>query len=421
MKKFIKSTIAHPFFSSSIVMLVGTNSINAINYLYHVIMGRVLGPADYGELASFFSLISLLSVIPLSFGTVIIKFVAASKNDQEVTGYLKWFMKPVLITALVLGIGTAISSFFLAEYLNTPHIWGIILIAISFLFSLPAYLFRSILQGLIKFHLVVISLISETAIKLLAGVLLVLFGWGVMGAMTGLLLSIITGWVISYFFLRSYLNINRTEKIDKKGVLKFTFPVLIQTLAMTSLMSADLILVKHYFPSFEAGIYAAVATLGKIILFASAPVATVMFPLVTQKYARQEGYISMFILSIVATLLVVSGVIGIYFLFPKFIMGLLYGDRYLSGISLLVPYAFFTGLLSVASLYINLFLSTNHTKVVAIPFIAALVQLGGISFLHSSIHEVVWVSVAVATLLFIALSVYFLRVAIPNGHKIIKK
>lgn len=176
MKKFIKSTIAHPFFSSSIVMLVGTNSINAINYLYRVIMGRVLGPADYGELASFFSLISLLSVIPLSFGTVIIKFVAASKNDQEVTGYLKWFMKPVLITALVLGIGTAISSFFLAEYLNTPHIWGIILIAISFLFSLPAYLFRSILQGLIKFHLVVISLISETAIKLLAGVLLVLFG-----------------------------------------------------------------------------------------------------------------------------------------------------------------------------------------------------------------------------------------------------
>jgi O-antigen/teichoic acid export membrane protein len=421
MKKFIKSTIAHPFFSSSVVMLVGTNSINAINYLYHVIMGRVLGPADYGELASFFSLISLLSVIPLSFGTVIIKFVAASKNDQEVTGYLKWFIKPVLITAFVLGLGTAFSSFFLAEYLNTPHIWGIILIAISFLFSLPAYLFRSILQGLIKFHLVVISLISETAIKLLAGVLLVLIGWGVMGAMTGLFVSIITGWGISYFFLRSHLNINKTDKIDRKGVLKFTFPVLIQTLAMTSLMSADLIMVKHYFPSFEAGIYAAVATLGKIILFASAPVSTVMFPLVTQKYARQEGYISVFVLSIVATMLVVSGVIVIYFLFPQFIMGLLYGDRYLSGISLLVPYAFFTGLLSVASLFINLFLSTNHTKVVAIPFIAALVQLVGISFLHNSIHEVVWVSIAVATLLFIALSVYFLRVVIPNGYKIIKK
>jgi hypothetical protein len=87
----------------------------------------------------------------------------------------------------------------------------------------------------------------------------------------------------------------------------------------------------------------------------------------------------------------------------------------------LVPYAFFTGLLSVASLFINLFLSTNHTKVVAIPFIAALVQLVGISFLHNSIHEVVWVSIAVATLLFIALSVYFLRVVIPNGYKIIKK
>jgi O-antigen/teichoic acid export membrane protein len=161
--------------------------------------------------------------------------------------------------------------------------------------------------------------------------------------------------------------------------------------------------------------------MGKIILFATAPVATVMFPLVTQRYSRKEGYISMFLLSISATIGVVTGVIGLYFLFPEFVMGLLYGDKYFSGIGLLVPYAFFTGLLSLSSLYINLFLSTNHTKVVVIPLLAAIIQLLGITVFHNSIFEVIWVSIMVATLLFIALSVYFLKVAIPHGYKINKK
>ena len=39
----------------------------------------------------------------------------------------------------------------------------------------------------------------------------------------------------------------------------------IQALAFTSFFTTDLILVKHFFPPFEAGIYAALSTLGKII------------------------------------------------------------------------------------------------------------------------------------------------------------
>lgn len=421
MKKIINSTISHPFFSSSLIMILGTNSVNLINYIYHLIMGRVLGPSSYGELAAFFSLISLLSVVPLSFGTVVIKFIAGTKNDQEVSGYLRWFMKPVLVMSLLLTIGTLISANFLANYLNTSHYWGIVLIAFSFLFGLPSYLYRSVLQGLIKFPMVVISLVTETSVKLLGGLFFVTIGWGVMGAMSGLFLAIIIGCVISYLFLKKYLYITPQKEIDKKGVISFTLPVLIQTVAMTSLMSVDLVLVKHFFPSFEAGIYAAVSTMGKIILFASAPVATVMFPLVTRRYSRQEGYISMFLFSVGATILMISSVTLLYLFFPEFVMGLLYGNTYFSGIALLVPYAIFTGLLSVINLFINLFLSINHHKVVIFPLIAAMLQLIGINIFHTSIEQVVWVSITVATLLFISLSVYFLTIVLPHVYQVNKK
>lgn len=410
MKQVFQSAIKNPFFSSSLIMIIGTNSINGINYIYHLMMGRLLGPSDYGELAAFFSLIGLLSVVPLSFGTVIIKFIAASKTDSEVAGYLKWFIKPVLVLAVFLAVGTAVSSAYLANYLNTPHTLGILIIAVSFLFGLPSYLFRSVLQGLIKFHLVVTSLISETALKLLTALIFIWWGWGVMGAMTGLLLSIIVGCLISYFFLRKYLSIKPSSAIDKKGVMVFTMPVLIQTIAMTSLMSIDLILVKHFFSSFDAGVYASVATMGKIILFASAPVATVMFPLITKKHALKENFSPIFFLSLVATVLVVGSVILVYYFFPYFAMGMLYGDKYFSGISLLVPYALYTGLLSLVGLYTNLYMSINHNKIMLLPLIAAVFQFVLINLFHNSIQQVVWVSVGVAVVLFVSLSLYFIRI-----------
>lgn len=421
MRAALLKTISNPLFSSSFIMVAGTNSINVINYIYHVVMGRLLGPAEYGELAAFFSLIGLLSVIPLSFGTVIIKFVASSKDDHQVAAYLKWFTKPVLLIALLLALGTALSSNYLATYLNTPHSTGILIIAFSFLFGLPSYLYRSVLQGLIKFNLVVISLISETGMKLVAGAVFVFLGFGVMGAMTGLLFSVITGWIVSFVFLKKYRKIETQGEVHTKSIFAFTLPVLVQTAAMTSIMSVDLVLVKHFFSSFDAGIYAAVATLGKIILFASAPVATVMFPLVTRRFAKKENYVGMFLLSIGLTVLVVVGVIFLYYLFPYFVMSLLYGDKYFSGVDLLVPYAIYTGLISLSGLFINLFLSVNHNKIVILPLFGAVLQLIGINLFHQTISQVVWVSIAVAALLFISLSVYFLASGLLNGYKIDKK
>jgi hypothetical protein len=79
---------------------------------------------------SFFSLISLLSVIPLSFGTVIIKFVAASKNDQEVSAYIKWFSKPVLLISFSIAVAVVALTPFLTQYLNTTNTWAIWIIGL---------------------------------------------------------------------------------------------------------------------------------------------------------------------------------------------------------------------------------------------------------------------------------------------------
>ena len=52
----------------------------------------------------------------------------------------------------------------------------------------------------------------------------------------------------------------------------------------------DVILVKHYFSADEAGHYAALSQLGKIIIFGTGAIASVMFPLVVERFEKHEMY-----------------------------------------------------------------------------------------------------------------------------------
>jgi O-antigen/teichoic acid export membrane protein len=230
----------------------------------------------------------------------------------------------------------------------------------------------------------------------------------VTGGVLGVVLSIVVGFGVSLYFIRSYQHADSQTGIDRKEVFLFTLPVLLQTAASTSFMSADLILVKHFFPEFEVGVFAAVSTLGKIILFASAPVAAVMFPIVSRKFAKKEPFILIFLFSLLMTfgagLVLLCG----YGLFPQLVLTMLYGIKYLSGTSLILPYGVFCVLLSLTSVFTNFYLSTGQKNTIWFLAAAALCQIGGIELFHQSLFQVILVNIVVLMLLLILLTIYFI-------------
>ncbi len=52
MRKIIHSALKHPLISGSTVIFVGSMVANIINYIFNLVMGRLLLPADYGILIS---------------------------------------------------------------------------------------------------------------------------------------------------------------------------------------------------------------------------------------------------------------------------------------------------------------------------------------------------------------------------------
>lgn len=416
--KVLSNLVKHPFFLSSVIMTVGATLANFLNYLFHLIIGRMLGPSDYGELVAVITLIGFLGMIPSSLNLVVVKYISAAKNKKEALGLVNWFRNKTLILSTFFLFLIIVTSPLVTSYLNLTNIYYLFLVAVAFFFSLLSFLNRSILQGLLRFKEMVINLLSENFIKLLLSIILVFIGFQVGGVMVGFVLSAFLGWNISNYYLRDYKKqVSVVVKI--KPIVFFIIPVFIQSISITALYSSDIILVKHFFPSYEAGVYAALSTLGKIIFFGAAPISAVMFPLVSQMHSKGQTYNKVFIYSLFITSIFALSMLIVYWLFPNFIINLLYGTAYQQAAYLLVWFGIFITMFTISTLLINFYLSIGLTRIVILPLIASIIQIIGIYLFHHTLLEVIIVSIIVTALLLGVLLIYFFyRIIYGNKTKI---
>lgn len=369
-------------------------------------MGRLLGPSLYGELAALLTLVALIGVIPTFFGLVIVKFISSARDRQETIDLVGWLNNKIVIAAIFLFIAVILTSPFVGNFLNIENPFLIILTGFTIIFFLPSFFYKSVLQGLLKFKELTLSQVTETLGKLLLGVLLVFLGLEVLGAILGLVIASIGGFVLTYFFLKDLIHSSVKRIPIISPVIGYSLPVFIQSLSTISLFSSDLILVKHFFPPLEAGIYAAISTLGKIIFYSCGPIASVMFPIVSQKQSKGESYKKIFAFSFIATTGLSSVILLLYYLIPELMIKLLFGILYLEGKYYLFWFGLFMTFFTLSYLLNNFYLSLGRTKVVYLSLFAAISQVVGIVLFHDSLSTVINVSLIITAGLLICLILY---------------
>lgn len=407
MKKGL-SLLSHPLLSGSVVMIFGTNFVNILNYLYHLIMGRLLGPSFYGELAALFSLVGILGIVTLALNTVIVKYISSTSGDFERKGLIRWFTKKILVFSLVLFVLVVILSPFIASFLKIDNPLLVFFVGVVAVFSLLMVVNKAVLQGLLRFNETVVIVLTENGLKLILGVALVYLGFSVGGAMLGLTIGAILGWLLSKSFLKGLAGSKEEISPDGKSILSYFIPVFLQAVAVTSLYSTDLILVKHFFNPHDAGIYAATSTLGKIIFFGASPVSLVMFPLVSARFAKGQSYRKIFFASFFTTVLISTVALLIFKLIPGIVITSLYGVAYLQAVDLLLGFGIFMVFFTLSVFLINFGLSLKRTKIVIFPLLASIAQAIGIWLYHGDLNSVVLVSTVVSGLLILSLMVYFM-------------
>jgi len=408
-----KKILKNQLIAGSFVLFVGSMFANFGSYLYHLLMGRMLGPVNYGVLTALISLLYIISIPALTLATTIVKFASvakAKKNYAKVYFLFYDFSRKLLVVSVIIFILFAFGSQVIAEFLQIPSRALIILTSSLFLISLLPTVNNGILQAFLNFPFLAANSILGVILKLALAVGLVKLGFSVGGAMMAILISSLIIYLVSFFPLRFLWQYKgKVAKIDWSKITSYAAPVFLAVLGLTSLYTTDIILVKHFFPAFQAGLYAALAVMGKIIFFASNTVPMVMFPLVSERYENGGRYRPFLSQSLILVSGLSAGITGFYFLFPKFMINILYGPSFLATSPYLGLFGIFISLYTLSSVLTSFFLSIRKTKVAFFVLSAAITQIALIWLFHASILQVIQISILVTTLLLFSLLLYYLK------------
>ncbi|MDP2672690.1 MAG: oligosaccharide flippase family protein, partial [Nanoarchaeota archaeon] len=325
-------------FKGSLILFVLINLGNLINYLYQIIMARMLGPSDYGTLAVLISLTYIFAVPTIAIQTAVSKKIAIlniRKEYNKMNGLFFSFFKKLFIFSLIIFILFVILSFFIIKPLNIPF-WLLVLTGTLIIFSFVYPLAAGSLQGMKKFSVLGWNTLLVFLIKIIAAIILVIFGFKVYGAILGFILGMIFGFIFALPYIKEIINAKRdndgTKILTKENSLIFS-----AILVFVFMYSIDVILARVFFSSEIAGQYAVLSTIGKMILFSTMSIGNVMFPISAERhYAKIQtnGIIkkaSLYILILCAV------AVALFIIFPELIIKLLFGNQYLE-IAKLLPY-----------------------------------------------------------------------------------
>lgn len=403
LKKIFKYTKEDSLVRDSFILFVATMIMNLGAFLYHFVMGRMLGPADYGVLGVVLTLFYILMVPHYVIQTSVSKFVAlfrAKKNIDKICNLFVRSTKKIIVLGFILLVFIFSISYFLAKFLNIPIgvVW-IVAVAIPFVLFVP--IARGLLQGVQNFKILGINFIAEAFAKFLFGLLLVFIGFGVFGAVFGITAAFITSFLLGYFVLRKYFKKTKS-KIDAKIIYKYSWPVFLVLLCLTLFYSLDVILVKHYFNPIQSGYYAAFAILGRIAFFASFSLVFVMFPKVAEAHALGKANLHLVKKALLLVTVVSGGVVLSYLLLPKLVVLILFGKGYIEITKYIAAFALIMMLFSYVYVLSFYNLSINRFKFIYVLFVLNILEVLFLVFFHSSFWQVMLVLfiLILATLIF---------------------
>ncbi len=418
MKNLVKKIIRHELIGNASFLFFGSLLANLFNFLFNLFMTRHLSISDYGVLASMISLIALSTIPAFSVIPLIVRFAASYFANGELDKVRGLFIRVFTIWG-VLGVGILFFFMFFAQqighFFHITNAMLIMLVGLAVLFGFLGVINTALLQAKLAFVFVSATLVLGGIIKFVAGAVFVFLGFAVDGATWGIFLSFFIPYVISFFPLRFLLD--RSIKISHIGtheLLSYGIPSSVASFGIMSLITTDIILVKHFFDPVSAGLYAGISLIGRVIYYLTAPVGTVMFPLVTQKHTRKENYMGVFILSILIVVLPSLAITFFYFLFPTFSILFFTKKEYLFGASYIGFFGIFVSIYSLVSILVNFFLSIKKTKIFIPIIICALLQVVLISVWHDVIFHVIVSSFFVTGLLLIFLLIYYFK---TNVHE----
>jgi O-antigen/teichoic acid export membrane protein len=385
-------TLKSQLIGGSLTLLAGSGLVGVTNLVYNIITARLLGPTGFAHATAVYTILTLLSCITLSFQVVCAKHIATNPSTEGRNAIFATLHQRSWFAGFAIGAVLFLLKGPLTGYLNLPDSRLISLLALGTVFYIPLGVRRGYIQGIHAFGPLAINFMVEGVARMVGAYVLIQFGMGVKGAV----LASVAAVIISYFVAvpspgltsLSFKNIAISSGEGLQAIVFFS--------GQTIINNFDIVLVKHFFPPAEAGFYAAIALVGRLVNMCAWSVMHTMFPVSAGAGDEEQEGSRVLFTSLLLVLGILTALILGLWLVPGFLWKTLFGSHFQLGdygalAPLLILYAITAGIYSLSSVIVTYEMSRKiaNTSWLQLAFSGALAF--GIYLLHNTLREVILV------------------------------
>lgn len=379
----------------SLVLFAAMLLVNVLNYGYALLLGRYLGPVEYGAYAAFMSLFLLVTLLPMTLQQTGARYRAMGMSVAGYTSRLGfWAGGAIGLLMLVFCVP-------LGQMAHLPWGWFAFFGILMPIYGLLGVA-RGEAQGRQEYGRLGFNMVFEHLSKILLTFPVLAFVSGSSGAV----IATLAGLPLALALLAKELRQEKLSSEQQREVRGYALPVLINLAAQALILNADLLLAKALLPAEDAGLYASVAMIGRIVFYSSWAVGAAVFPMVSKEHAAGRPHQKLLWLALGAVAVVSALFVGVCLVAPQLVVGILFGKAYLSAASWVAAYAAMTMLYALANVVANHYLALGQGQLGNWALAAGVVQLGLMLAFHGTAMDLISVqAVAKGGLLLIYLAV----------------
>jgi O-antigen/teichoic acid export membrane protein/glycosyltransferase involved in cell wall biosynthesis len=412
------TTPVHAGFAKSLgrgtsVMVVLTLLASVANYASNLIFSRLLSTVEYGELTALLAITVIAAVPTGAAQTMVAERVAALRTRGE-NEKLRFLIRHALAHVVV--IAAIVAALYLAAMplvksaLGLQQIGPALALAPLLIVSLFLPVACGVLQGLERFVLLGVILVVIACSRIAFGVPWTLAGGGAGGPLFGQALGTVVALALVGVLLRKYKAGRGTGAATtglRRRPNRRTLAAAGAFTAFALLSNLDVVLVKLVLSPHAAGVYAALATVEKIIIFLPSAIAVVMVPSAAKAKLSHQSTTRVLRLSAALVLAATLCVAVPAALAPRLVLQLMFGHKYLVAAPGILPIVCAGGGLSLLYLLLVYAVTIKDGRWVWLLVAGVGLQVLGILLLHSSPVQVATVQASVVLLVLLLNEFFF--------------
>jgi O-antigen/teichoic acid export membrane protein len=403
-------TMRSQLLGGSLTLLAGSGLVGVTNLVYNVATARLLGPAGFAHATAVYTLLMLLSALTLSFQVVCAKYVARRASEEDAHSIFASLHQRAWTTGIGIGLLLILFEGPLTRYLNLPSTNLIQLLALGTAFYIPLGVRRGYVQGIHKFGPLAMNFLLEGVVRLAGVFFLIGAGLGVQGAVLASVLAVI----LAYLFAKPSPGVTSFRLSGIANSFREGLQAIVFFAGQTIINNFDIILVKHFFAADEAGLYAAVALVGRLVNMCAWSVVNTMFPVSAGQKSDEREARSILILSLTLVFFILSILIVGLCIVPSFLWRTIFGAHFAVGSEhelpqLLILYAVTAGVYSLSSVIITYEMSRKVANTGWMQLAFSAVFIAGICLFHNTLRQVILVQLVLMLVLLAVLAVLLLR------------